>query len=228
MYSFHKVCREKNNTVNFKNEFFFRGNEASFGRIKRKKKLDSKNRLPDLLEENIRFIEESPALDQNTKALVVSLFNFKNSCYHEVRRLTGMVLKVAGELKGAKMKRAEPHLAEIKTLMDDLDDKSEEIEGIMRLLKVPAKVEEAPPAAKPMDLAAYQHTLNTYLEHTPITSTILEPYRVKKIEVDNFKQFKLHSFRSITSFIDVCREVSSVKEEDKDSNFSLELDRQDE
>lgn len=26
MYNFHKVCREKNNTINFKNDLFYKGN----------------------------------------------------------------------------------------------------------------------------------------------------------------------------------------------------------
>lgn len=37
MYGFHKVCRNKN-SINFRNKFFFEGNEPNFHLIKRRKK----------------------------------------------------------------------------------------------------------------------------------------------------------------------------------------------
>lgn len=106
MYNFHKINREKNNTVTFKNEHFFRGNEAGFGKIKRKRKVDNRNKMPELLEENLRFVQRHPSLDVGSRSLLSMLLNFKFSCYFEVRKLTDLVLKVAEELKGVKLKRA--------------------------------------------------------------------------------------------------------------------------
>lgn len=37
MYGFHKVCRNKN-SINFRNKFFYSGNQANFHLIKRRKK----------------------------------------------------------------------------------------------------------------------------------------------------------------------------------------------
>lgn len=110
MYGFHKINREKNNSVNFKNEHFYRGNEANFSRVKRKKKVDPRNKMPDLLEDNLRFVQRHPALDSGMRSLLTMLLNFKYNCYFEVRKVTELVLKVAEELKGVKLKRAEPHL----------------------------------------------------------------------------------------------------------------------
>ena len=42
MYNFHKVCREKNNTINFKHDLFYKGNEHNYFKIKRKKKIQGK------------------------------------------------------------------------------------------------------------------------------------------------------------------------------------------
>jgi hypothetical protein len=56
MYNFRKICREKNNTINFKNEYFFKGNEVNYDKIKRKKKIDNSVVMPSLLDENINFI----------------------------------------------------------------------------------------------------------------------------------------------------------------------------
>jgi hypothetical protein len=53
------------------------------------------------------------------------LLNFKYSCYFEVRRLASSVLNIANELKGVKLKRAEPYLSEIKGLLEKMDDKDE-------------------------------------------------------------------------------------------------------
>lgn len=53
-----------------------------------------------------------------------------------------MVMKVAGELKGAKLRRAEPHINEIRGVMEEMEERSEEVEGMMRGMKVLVKVTE--------------------------------------------------------------------------------------
>mgnify|MGYP000880006685 FL=1 len=107
-----------------------------------------------------------------------------------------------------------------------MDEKDEEVEGLLRCLKTGANIsdETSSMSNKAIDMSIFQNSINSYLEGAPITNTIIEPLKVQKIEVEHFKScFKLRSFRSITSFIDVCKEPMKVKEEDKESNFSLEL-----
>ena len=76
MYNFHKVCRQ-NNTVSFRNDVFFRGNEPNFHQIKRKKKArDEENAASQFEIEHgdlLSSIAEDSRLTSPVKSLLRSL-----------------------------------------------------------------------------------------------------------------------------------------------------------
>lgn len=97
----------------------------------------------------------------------------------------------------------------------------------MRCLRNPLTIEQTTTDI-PIDLTVFQQSINSYLEGAPIRNTIIEPIPMKKIETDpGLKPYiKFHSFRSITSFIDICPGDRQVIKQEEEEEFSLDLDEQ--
>lgn len=111
-------------------------------------------------------------MDVGARSLLSMLLSFKYNCYFEVRKLTELIMKVAEELKGVKLKRAEPHLNEIRGVIEKMDEKDEEVEGLLRCLKTTSTITDESTAGRTIDISIFQNTINNYLEGAPITSII--------------------------------------------------------
>lgn len=94
MYNFYKVCRQKNNTISFKNDIFYRGNQDNFCKIKRKKRTDYKSKPSETLQENISFITNYSGLDPMTKSILSSILDFKNVAVHSNKKLEYTIEKL--------------------------------------------------------------------------------------------------------------------------------------
>lgn len=129
MYNFHKVCREKNNVINFKNDLFFKGNESNFFRIKRKKKLQG--RLDsETVEEQIGFIKGHPTLPQHFKELIIKLIAYKAEVVNHGSRIKGFFAEVNNDLKTPKFKRFDKDIQEMKSILENITERSENIDEL--------------------------------------------------------------------------------------------------
>ena len=129
MYNFHKVCREKNNTINFKNDIFFKRNQVNFHKIKRKKKTQAKHDIQNS-KDQIVFVQTHPTLPSTFKDLLIKLITYKAQAETHMSDVKCFMSGLSSDIRTPKFKKFEKDISEMKSMVDAISEKSDTVDDL--------------------------------------------------------------------------------------------------